>query len=205
MSEFEPIAERVLFAVDKNGREFDIGLKIGMPYMTDSPHGDWACPVAVVGLVGSMADIKGVDSLQALSLALGLTRILLEAFTESDGGKIYSEKGGPELTVDEAFGVSFQPPSEEPDEELSDEQQNRVSLLTAEEIATIDAAILRNCSTQFRKIARVVGFSLGEVREVIPNVPDLFYVQRIRQLIAEGKLESQGNISAMRLGEIKLP
>jgi hypothetical protein len=205
MSEFEPIAERVLFAVDKNGREFDIGLKIGIPYKIEGQHDEWACPVALVGLHRGFPDMRGIDSLQALSLALRLSRILLEAFIESDGGRIYFEKGGPELTVDEAFGVSFQLPSEEADEELSDEQQKRVSLLTAEEIATLDAAILRNCSTQFRKIARVVGSSLGELQEIIPNVPDLFYAQRIRQLIADGKLESQGNITAMRFGEIKLP
>jgi hypothetical protein len=38
----------------------------------------------------------------------------------------------------------------------------------------------------------------------IPGVADIFYADRVRHLVAEGKLESQGNILCMRLGEVKL-
>jgi hypothetical protein len=65
MTDKEPIAESVIYAVDKDGRGFDIGLQIGRPYQTDLPHGDWACPVALIGLYRRLADMHGVDSLQA--------------------------------------------------------------------------------------------------------------------------------------------
>lgn len=160
----------------------------------------------MIGLHGRFPDIYGVDSWQALVLALTLARDLLAAFVEFDGGKLYREKGGPQITFDEAFGI-YRNPDEVPIEDgpLTDEQQDRVALLTTDEIAAIDAAILRNCSGQFRKIAMVVGSSLLELNEAIPNVPDLFYAVRIRQLIEDGQLESQGDVAAMRFGEVKLP
>jgi hypothetical protein len=53
MSERELIAERVIYAVDKDYRGFEIRIMIGKPYQTDSKYGDWACPVAMIGLHGA--------------------------------------------------------------------------------------------------------------------------------------------------------
>jgi hypothetical protein len=36
------------------------------------------------------------------------------------------------------------------------------------------------------------------------GIPDLFYAQRIRHLIASGQLESQGNTTSMRFSEVRL-
>lgn len=196
------IAERVVYGVHKNGRVFEIGLQIGRPYETDTPNRDWACPVALIGLHGRFPDMYGVDSLQALSLALRLTRRLLEYFVE-DGGKLLREPGGEAMTVDEVYGDISEPMI--PDGPLTPEQEISVSQLTSEDFEIIDSAIIRNCSHQFRKIARVVGSVITDNTESIPDLPDVFIARRIRQLIAHGKLESQGNITAMRFGEIKLP
>jgi hypothetical protein len=206
MDEPEWIAERIIWAVDQNGQGFDIGLRIGRPYQTDSPHGDWACPVAMIGLHRRFPDIYGVDSWQALVLAVDLTKKLLETFVEIDGGKLYHEKDGLEGTVDEIFGIPYKTPEEDPvaDGPLSPKQQDRVAQLRDDELMAIDAAILRNCSTQFRKIARVVGYAIIELNATIPNVSDIFYADRVRHLIEDGELESQGRIDAMRFGEVKL-
>jgi hypothetical protein len=208
MIEHDPIAEKVIYAVDKDGRGFDIGLQIGRPYKrTDSLHDEWVCPVALVGLVRPLPGVRGVDSWQAVVLALDLAKNILAAFVESDGGKLYLEKDGAELTLDEAFGIPYKQPAEEPeaDRPLTPEQQGRVSRLTPDKVAAIDAAILGNCSSEFRKIARVVGLAIIETEETIPRVPDTFYADRVRHLITQRKLESQGRVDSMRFGEVKLP
>ncbi len=77
----ELIAERTIYAVDKDGREFEIRLLIGKPYPVD--FGDnWACPFAMDGLHGRFPDMFGVDSWQALTIALELCRRLLSYFVE---------------------------------------------------------------------------------------------------------------------------
>jgi hypothetical protein len=39
----------------------------------------------------------------------------------------------------------------------------------------------------------------------IPNVPDVYYAQRVCHLVEVGKLESQGNLAFMRFSEVRLP
>lgn len=90
MQQSEAIAERVIYGVDKDGRGFDIGLKIGRPYETDSPYRAWRCPVSVIGLP-AIPDIWGVDSWQALMLAMQAQRSVLEHFVEK-GGRLFEEK-----------------------------------------------------------------------------------------------------------------
>jgi chaperonin cofactor prefoldin len=93
----------------------------------------------------------------------------------------------------------------EPDPPLSSEQQARVRRLSATEIEEIDQALLEDACDQWRKVARIVGTALGKVRGRIPGVPDLFYAQRVRHLVAIGRLESQGNLAFMRFSEVRLP
>ncbi|MEP6944493.1 MAG: DUF3658 domain-containing protein [Acidobacteriota bacterium] len=201
MTDPEIIAEKAIYAIDNNGRGFDIGLQIGRPFKTEMPHGDWACPSALIGLHSRIRNMFGVDPLQALSIALKLTRSLLEVFVE-DGGQLFSEPGGEPITVDEVFGVAAERPV--PDGPLTPEQSVQASALTQVELDSIDAMILRNCSLQFRKIARVVGGAMFEVGDSFPKLPDVFYADRVRELVAKGKLESHGDITAMRFGEVKL-
>jgi len=40
---------------------------------------------------------------------------------------------------------------------------------------------------------------------LVPKVPDIFYAERVRNLVAEGKLESQGNLLYMGFSEVRLP
>jgi hypothetical protein len=80
-----PIAFRKLKAVDAKGKAFDLEIIVGHPYEVDE-H-EWSCPVTLKGLY-KLGPISGVDSLQALMLALGLVKSLLDDFCEK-GGKIY--------------------------------------------------------------------------------------------------------------------
>jgi hypothetical protein len=94
---------------------------------------------------------------------------------------------------------------EQPDPPLNAEQSLRVSRLTQEELWEMDRVLLEQASRNWRKVARIVGMSISELRARIPNVPDLYYAQRVRHLVEVGKLESQGNLAYMRYSEVRLP
>ncbi len=95
----------------------------------------------------------------------------------------------PEITID--------PP-------LTDEQSELVSKLSEAELSNIDEALLSNISTQWRKVARVVGTTMSEQENRIKGIPDIFYAQRVARLVQKGLIESQGNIEAMRFSEVRI-
>lgn len=203
MDERELIAERVIWAVDKDSRGFDVALMIGKPYQdNDTPYGDWACPVAMSGLHGRLADMYGIDSWQALANARQLIYRILTYFVE-DGGKLFWEKNGNELSVAELFSEAVEIP--EPLPPRTDLEQKRIDQLSAEEIKSIDDELIANASTRFRKVARVVGEAMRRQCNSIPNVPDIFYASRVKKLVEEGRLIAAGNLDYMRLSEVKLP
>ncbi|MEP7074727.1 MAG: DUF3658 domain-containing protein [Acidobacteriota bacterium] len=185
MVERELIAERTIYAIDKDLREFKIRLMIGKPYPDDS--GSWACPVAMIGLRGAFPDMHDVDSWQALMIAVNLHRRLLTYFVE-DGGKLFWDKDGNELTVEELLGESHEVP--EPIGPLTEEQQERLDRLTENELRTIDDSLMADASTQWRKVARIVGSAMTANEEAIEKVSDIFYVLRLRKLVDEGRLIS---------------
>jgi pimeloyl-ACP methyl ester carboxylesterase len=92
-----------------------------------------------------------------------------------------------------------------PDPPLDVEQSLRVSKLTQAELQEIDRELLAQASHDFRKVARVVGMAIGRLQGRIPDVPDIYYAQRVQNLVALGKLESEGNLKFMRLSEVRLP
>ena len=71
------------------------------------------------------------------------------------------------------------------------------------ELSAIDQALMRNVVGEWRKIARVVGAAMGENAGVVSGVPDIYYAQRLRRMIEVGTIESQGDIGAMGLGEVR--
>ena len=200
MSDKKPIAEITIFAVDHESREFEIRAAVGVPYETDSL--DWACPIVLEGLHGLNHDIYGVDSWQSLVLAQRIVHNILSYFV-ADGGKLFWEKGGEEISVAELYGDVEETP--EPDPPPTEEQQARIDELTSEHIRLIDEAILANASSQYRKVARVAGSAMQANDGLVPKVPDIFYAERVRNLVAEGKLESQGNLLYMGFSEVRLP
>lgn len=203
MEKTDHIAERVIYAVTKTGDGFEIHLAVGQPYQIHP--GNWACPVALDGLHEQLPDLHGENSWQALMLAIRLAKLFLVFFLQ-DGGKLYWEKGSEEITLNEIFydeSMSLEPQIPHHDGPLTEEQHVLVNSLTAEELRAIDDAILSNCSTQFRKIARVVGLVMN-LEPTGKPLPDLLYAQRIYHLVESGKLISEGKIGSMRFCEVKL-
>lgn len=93
----------------------------------------------------------------------------------------------------------------QPDGELTPEQVKLVEELTDTEVQTIDDALLANTCDKWRKVARVVGTTMMELPCRIEGVPDLYYSQRIKRIVEDGLLESQGNLSYMRYSEVRRP
>ena len=94
---------------------------------------------------------------------------------------------------------------EKPDGPLDAEQSMRVSKLKQEDLWEIDRVLLAQAAPTWRKVARIVGMAIGELSERFPNIPDVYYAQRVRRLVAVGELESQGNLEYMRFSEVRLP
>jgi len=92
-----------------------------------------------------------------------------------------------------------------PDGPLNAEQAVRVSRLKQEDLWEIDRVLLAQAAPTWRKVARIVGMTIGQLSERFPNIPDVYYAQRVQRLVAVGELESQGNLAFMRYSEVRLP
>lgn len=95
-------------------------------------------------------------------------------------------------------------PEGPPDTELDDAEQLIVSALTAAQVALIDKLLLAECSSRWRKVARVVGFPFLHPVDGLPSIPVGFLILRVQALVAIGQLESQGSLDYMRFSEVRL-
>lgn len=93
---------------------------------------------------------------------------------------------------------------EPPDPSLSAAQRALVGALSADAVLTIDEALLSNASTQWRKVARIVGTTMSSLPGRVHWIPDVYYAERVRELVARGLLESQGDLTRMRYSEVRL-
>lgn len=91
------------------------------------------------------------------------------------------------------------------DLELDDEDHLAVSALTEDDITAIDDAILAEARVHWLKVAMVVAKAMDAYPGEYLEIPDLFYGQRVRELVLKGKLIAQGNVSRMRYSEVRLP
>jgi hypothetical protein len=98
MARVTPLATCTLLAVDRSGRELSVTIGVGQPYET-GPQ-EWACAVRLDGLYENLRDQHGVDSWQALQLALRLVTQLLGCFV-ADGGKLLWPDTREEMSVQE--------------------------------------------------------------------------------------------------------
>ena len=79
----EPIASITLTAVPATGDSFEFTIALRTPFRDDD--GIWRCSATMDPLQRRLSPAGGVDSLQAICLAIALVRSLLEAF-QADGG-----------------------------------------------------------------------------------------------------------------------
>jgi uncharacterized protein DUF6968 len=89
-----------LLCIRPDGERIDVTVAIGHPYPTSA--GDWACPVEIDGLHGRLADLHGIDSLQALCLAIGLAGERLHAFV-AGGGRILNPTTQEDVSLESYF------------------------------------------------------------------------------------------------------
>jgi hypothetical protein len=80
------IASRKFWAVDKEGREFELTIAVGEPCETPE---NWVCRASVEGMHERSFNICGVDSWQALQLAYEFSVDRVIDFVEK-GGRLLS-------------------------------------------------------------------------------------------------------------------
>jgi hypothetical protein len=96
----EVIAEREIFSISPKGEKEVLRVVIGKPYRVDDES--WACSVRVVGLHKKLSDVVGIDSWQALGLAIALVRQLLGYYVEN-GAELFWEEGGERIMLADLF------------------------------------------------------------------------------------------------------
>lgn len=89
------------------------------------------------------------------------------------------------------------------DPELSPAQVDRVARLPQSELTRIDAALLSQVSSDWRKVASVVGMAMLSMRDRPSGVPDVFFAKRVALLVESEQLESQGDLRRMRFSEVR--
>jgi hypothetical protein len=69
--------------------------------------------------------------------------------------------------------------------------------------ASVDDEIMRAASKNWRKVAMIVGI----VIQANPHrgLQDTAIAERVKLLVAEGRLEAQGNLDRMTYSEVRLP
>lgn len=87
---------------------------------------------------------------------------------------------------------------------MEPDEQEAVDRLTSDQVQRIDTALLADCASSWRKVARVVGTAMMHLSAELPEIPDSYYATRIVSLVQLGVLESQGNLEYMRYSEVRL-
>jgi len=100
--------------------------------------------------------------------------------------------------VDEFDEFASDPP-------MSPEQATIAASLSPEFVAKIDQVILSHALPRNRKVAMMVGLTMRDRSVRVPGLPDLFYAQRVKALVAKGLLVAEGNLDYMRYSEVRLP
>jgi Protein of unknown function len=87
---------------------------------------------------------------------------------------------------------------------MTPEEQTVVDTLAPDFVAQVDAAILSHAASKPRKVAMIVGMAMSDPALRRPGLSDLFYVQRVKALVAKGHLVADGNLDYMRYSEVRL-
>jgi hypothetical protein len=95
-----------------------------------------------------------------------------------------------------------------PDPPLRAEERARVAELSTAQIQAIDDALMANVSIRWRKVARVVMSAMDALKQegnLLTGIPDIFYAERVRELMNRGQIEGDGDFSRMGRSEVRLP
>lgn len=87
----------------------------------------------------------------------------------------------------------------------SEVQLRAIKNLTSEQIAAIDAALVSFAEDHFLKVAKIVGDVIFNSDAAVKGLPDVYYAQRVKELVTDGALVGQGDLDSMRSSEVRLP
>jgi hypothetical protein len=153
-----------------------------------------ACERALVNLTEAEVAIAQIsDSTERVELMRALSRSIGEVLAGVRAPAVIQH---PELQLSEPRG--------EPDTTLDAEEAAAVAKLTNDHISLIDGALLAECASSWRKVARVVGYAWKSLNPEREDVPLGYLVQRVIALVDAGELESQGDVRYIRSSEVKL-
>ncbi len=96
-------------------------------------------------------------------------------------------------------------PDGPPDTDLDDEEERLAGQLSEAQIAVIDDALLADCESTWRKVARIVGDALDKLPDDLADVPVGFLARRAKALVEAGRLEAQGNLHYICFSEVRRP
>lgn len=96
-------AERTWFAIAPDGTEHDVVVGVGLP--TKADRGEWRCIASLGCLETHTHSIAGIDSWQAIGLAMSFAAGQLSRFT-ANGWRFYWERGGELATPEDLAAVS---------------------------------------------------------------------------------------------------
>jgi hypothetical protein len=88
--------------------------------------------------------------------------------------------------------------------EPTEEEISRMLAASKEEYEAVDAMILRECSSQFQKVAKIVGDLLKEFDRLYGHLPFALLQARMEHLEELGRVEIVGDVWRMRYSEIRL-
>ncbi|MEO8061322.1 MAG: DUF3658 domain-containing protein [Pseudomonadota bacterium] len=95
--------------------------------------------------------------------------------------------------------------AEQPDPALDVVQSLRVSKLRQAELQEMDRVLLAQANDSWKKVAHVVDMAIGILGKRLTDIPDVYYAQRVQNLVALGKLESRGNLAHRHQSDVRLP
>lgn len=87
---------------------------------------------------------------------------------------------------------------------MNKEEIDFTSKLSIQKLNYIDELLLEVSTNQYKKVSIIIAYILNNPNIHIKGIPDIFYIQRIKLLVNNGLLQSQGNLDSIRFSEIKL-
>ena len=76
--------------------------------------------------------------------------------------------------------------------------------LTPADLQHIDVCLLSHTSQEWQKVAKIIGSTMTVLRGQFPDIPDVFYAQRVKHLAAAGAIEAVGDLNRIRHSEVRI-
>jgi hypothetical protein len=89
--------------------------------------------------------------------------------------------------------------------DLGEEAREAIARLNAEDLVQIDQAILAALDRSWKKTGFIAAGVMIAAPDEHEDLPEAFYVARIRALAQAARIEVKGDLDALKTSEIRLP